>query len=248
MLRLEWNRVAVIHEDDVYGESMKDSFVEQAVRVDICVSVIKSINIENGYKPNYVKSMIDDIVLGTGDRPYINGILYIGFSRAINTMFYHLSNSPYSSVPIVMLSEGAGLNLETFSDHTNVLFSKAKGSLISAPPKHEVAEFSAHWSNIFTNATALDHESLSNPWLHDLSQSKCITTPCSIEQNSQSVFVYYAITAAHALIKSFMEVRDSKCSTKAGVCDVFRNDFKQKHFLESLKGISIDFADDFLWR
>ncbi|KAL4228850.1 Metabotropic glutamate receptor 3 [Mactra antiquata] len=237
MIQLQWNRIAVIYDDDTYGVSMKDDFIDRAKLVDICIPFSKSINIENGYSPERIKSLINEIIQGTANRPYINGILYIGFSRAANTMFHHLSNTQYSTVPIVMMTEAVGLDSNTYMDYTDRVYSKAKGTLISSPPQIKITEFSDHWNKVFQSQVSYLKESNTNPWLNEVYQAKCTTFPCSVGQMDQSVFVYYAVTAAHALTKCTRELND-----------LLKTDFKQKYILDHLKGLAISFNTDFSWR
>lgn len=259
MMRLQWNRIAIIYEDDLYGRDASARLISRAKQESICVSIARGIDVHNGVTASEVSNVLTEIIVGTGSRPSTHGIVYIGDTSLSRTIFLTLRHFDFSSVPIVMLSEGINMNTNAFKQYTGDVISEAKGSFVFAPPYREVSEFSAHWKAIFTNASYFEEESKSNPWLFDVfyAVKNCEKRDCQFsaltdaEYNvlfeTQPLYVQYAILAAHALVKVATQLQEDVC-TSSTPCDAFKTEFSSGDVLKAIKGLEINLATDFSWR
>lgn len=259
MMQLQWNRIAIIYEDDLYGRDASARLISRAKQESICVSTARGIDVHSGIIIKEVSNVLTEIVVGTGTRPSIHGIVYIGSTSLSRTIFLTLGKFGVSSVPIVMLSEGINMDTTVFKQYAGGVISEAKGSLVFAPPYREVSEFSIHWKDIFTNASYFEEESTSNPWLVDVfyAVTNCEERDCAFialtdaQYNAvfktQPLYVQYAILAAHALVKATTELQEGVCSSSSP-CDAFKTKFRPGKVVETIKKLEINLATDFSWR
>ncbi|XP_053382572.1 uncharacterized protein LOC128549591 [Mercenaria mercenaria] len=260
MVKLDWNRIAVVYEDNVYGQ---DGYTRLKARVEqegICIALTRTITINNGINANEISQILQDITVGVpNSRPPINGIILIATSSVANSVILSLDQSKYSSFPIIMFSEGTNLDGRVFKQFNGDVIAKSKGSLVLAPPYREVLEFTEHWNSIFTNASKFNLESTSNPWLLDVFYkiTSCAAQDCDIRVltneemkeyfSQQPLFVSYAVIAAHAMVKAAINLRPSYCLTQSNPCTGFVNNFHQGDMINAIKGMDINFQNDFSW-
>jgi hypothetical protein len=81
----------------------------------------------------------------------------------------------------------------------------------------------------------------------------CPFTPMSVPDfisafGKQSLYVQYAIVAAHVLIKAFLDVRFKHCVSMSGLCSSFHQAFRPGEVLDTLKRNKIDMRTDFIVR
>ncbi|XP_053382549.1 uncharacterized protein LOC123540489 [Mercenaria mercenaria] len=259
MKELEWNRIAIIFEDDTYGRDASSRLTLRAKQESICISMDSGIPVNNGVSANDILTLLNNIIYGSTNSPSINGIVYIGFSLFARSIFISLDNTGFSTVPIVMLSEGINMQTSVFKNLNGFARPAAKGSLALAPSYLEVTEFAHHWKAIFTNKTYFQKESLTNPWLTDLYHeiTECENRNCEFAEltesefgtafEAQPLYVQYSIIAAHALVKEIKELQEKHC-VNSGFCDAFKTKFRTGDLLENLKEIDIDMSADFQWK
>ncbi|XP_053381789.1 uncharacterized protein LOC123540239 [Mercenaria mercenaria] len=259
MKELEWNRIAIIFEDDTYGREASTRLTLRAKQESICISMDSGIPVNNGVSANDISTLLNNIIYGSTNSPSINGIVYIGSSTFARSIFISLDNTGFSAVPIVMLSEGINMQTSVFKSHNGFARPAAKGSLVLAPSYLEVTEFADHWKAIFTNKTYFEKESVTNPWLIDLYHeiTECEKRNCEFAVltesefgaafGAQPLYVQYSILAAHALVKGIKELQEKHCPTP-GFCDTFKTEFRTGDLLENIKDIDIDMSTDFQWK
>jgi hypothetical protein len=136
------------------------NFLQQrAIEENICISLKRALEVDNGVNSLEITNVLTEIVTGNSSRPSINGIIFIGDYLIARTLFITMKNSAFATVPIVMLSEGFGLDSSVFKEINGKVISKSKGSLALSPPYVEVTEFLTYWKSVFTNATTFQIES-----------------------------------------------------------------------------------------
>lgn len=159
MVGLKWNRVAVLYEKNTYGRGAVNFLQQRAIEENICISLKRALEVDNGVNSLEITNVLTEIVTGNSSRPSINGIIFIGDYLIARTLFITMKNSAFATVPIVMLSEGFGLDSSVFKEINGKVISKSKGSLALSPPYVEVTEFLTYWKSVFTNATTFQIES-----------------------------------------------------------------------------------------
>lgn len=258
MLELKWNRIAVVFEDDTYGKEATDRLEFRAKQESICVSLTERISV-NGVTVDEITALLNNIIVGSGNRPPIHGIVYIGSSSTAHSVLLTLNGAGFSSVPIVMLSEGVNMNTHVFRQFNGQLLLKAKGSLVLSPTYREITEFIVHWRSIFTNKTYFEEEVKSNPWLLDVfyDATQCGERNCKFTEMTdveykeafevQPLYIQYAVLATHALAKSVQVLHQELCSVP-GSCSSFATEFQAGDVLDKLKGLTINMATDFKWK
>lgn len=244
MIKLEWNRIAVIYEDDAYGRFVVKQLQQRASQENICISLTKALDVQHGISATQISTILNEIILGKDTRPSIMGVVLFASSSTLKKIFYRLSLSGLSPVPVFMISEAMDMDINVFKSSSGNVISKVKGSLVFTPPFKEVKEFSDHWRAIFTNASEFEKESESNPWLIDVYRSVtgCETKDCTFSPLTDTkiddffggdhVYVQYAILAAHALIKGVKFQHQT---------------YQNKDMVSIMKGITIDIGKDFQW-
>lgn len=245
MKQLGWNRIALIYEDDRYGQDAANRLHQLAKPEDICISVKEAINVESGINIVEIANIFSTVILGEKSRPVISGVVLFASSSTVKTIFRWIRNSDLSPVPIFMLSEAMNLDTNMFKSVTGDILPTAKGSLVFSPPYREVVEFTDHWQSIFTNATKFQKESESNPWLIDVfhSVTNCDTRDCTFypmtdekyenEFGSRHLFVSYAILAAHALAKGI---------------EIVEQNNQSRSINNVMRGLTLDVNSDLQWR
>lgn len=257
MIQLEWNRIAIIFEDDTYGQEASSRLRLRAEQENICVSVVKKLI--KWISAAELATILNDIIVGSGRRPSAGGIVYIGSSSTARTVLLSLNGVVFSTVPIVMLSEGANMDTSIFRKSNGDVLSKTKGFLVLSPTYREITEFTLHWKSIFTNTTYFEKEFATNPWLMDiyLDINPCEDRMCKFTELTESKFheefdvqplyIQYSTVAAHTLVKGIKMLHDELC-VPPGSCTSFETEFRAGDVLDKLKGIHINMAIDFPWR
>ena len=252
---MEWNRIAIIYENDIYGQHAMASLKERAEMNDICISYTASINTENGINSSELEAIALDLLSGQDQNPKIEGYVFFGATSTATLLLKWIDTKRIVNVPIGLFSDGIKLDLNAFKNG-NSFIGKTKGSLITSPTYRVVNEFETHWKHIFTNMTKFEGENQTNPWLADVYRSlkSCDQAPCQFipltdeefEANfpEQPVHMQYAIMASHAVAKTLSIVYQNICPSSSPSCD-FSSRFKQGHMITHMKNINLNFTADF---
>jgi hypothetical protein len=259
MLKLEWNRIAVLYEDDIYGQDAINRLQKRATEEGICISVIRKITVQNGIDVNQINAILSEIVQVSNSRMPISGFVLFGSSVTVNTIFVWLDNSGVLPTPAVMLSDGFNMDTTVFQNHANnKVISRAKGTLAISPPFNEVISFTTHWRAIFSNATKFKQENSTNPWLTEVyyTVTNCYTKDCEFVPLSdieldrvfinQPMYVSHAVTAAHVLAKALNKTHQMICHNERN-CSVFWEQFKPGDMIDNIKGMDVDLAKELIW-
>jgi hypothetical protein len=260
MEQLKWNRIAVVYEDNIYGQEGYTQLRTLATKQAICIALNRTVSIKNGISANEISNILEDILIGVpNSRPPINGIVLIASKSVANFILLSLGKSSYSPVPIIMFSEGTQLDDSVFKQYNGDVIAKSKGSLLLTPPYLEISEFIEHWNAIFTNSSFFDKESKSNQWLFDVLYKVigCASRKCDFRSltdteirthfTQQPLQISYAIKAVHTMIKAVTKLRTEYCQTKTGSCTGFVDSFKQGNMIDAISGLQINFQNDFSW-
>lgn len=253
MAILKWNRISILHENNLYAIKGAEKLRQESEKRGICVVTSYGIDVENGVNTNQITHAIDDM-----SNNKTTGVVLFGSSTTANVFFQNLNYKSVSQIPIVLVSEGINMNKAAFQSSSGNIFAKAKGSLGVAPFFREVDEFNSYWKSLFTTSESLFNSSVtSNPWLQDVfdeltgcSQTNCpfqvITDQLVLDKyfKFQPLFLQYAILAAHAIAK----LVQNHCSSKPHTCFTTMNDFRPGDLVSEIKGMTIDFEADFTWR
>ena len=261
MVKLQWNRIAVVYEDDAYGQDGYKTLKTLTEEQSICIALTRTVSIKNGISANEISKILEDVIIGIpNSRPPINGIVLIASKLVANFVLRSLDKSSYASFPIIMFSEGTRLDDSVFKQLNGDVISKSKGSLLLAPPYIEISEFTEHWKAIFKDVTIFNEESKSNPWLREVfyQVTDCGTRNCAIRPltdaemkinfHRQPLQISYAIKAAHTMVKAVTKLRTDYCATTTSPCTGFVDNVKPGDMIEAIKGLQIDFQNDFSWQ
>lgn len=256
MVRLKWNRVAVVHENNLYGQSGAAKLKARGEDLGVCIVVTFPIDVANGVKTDQVKQAVDSIIVNN-----TLGIVVFGDSTTVTTFFEFLNEKQVSDFPIVMVSEGINMDKAAFLRRTGAYYNAARGSLAVTPLYRQVNEFQEYWKSIFMNSTVFQKESTINPLLQKVYNSiasSCTSVTCAFTALSQSqvdskfssqpLFVQYAIITAHAFAKVVKKLHKQHCLSSQGICDLFIDNVKPGDVITELDGVMIDFKNDFTWR
>lgn len=260
MKSLEWNRVAFIYDNDTYGRICAEYLKSASTKNDICISKIYPITIDSSRLVDItqIRSIIDEIVVKS---PSIQGVVYIGGKSVANKILQIVNSLEFTDVPIFILSESTQLQLDVFQATDGKILSKTKGTLVVSAPYSEVSDFRDHWNSLFTDINVLNDHAKANPYLNDVftaytgcdvTKKSCAPmTEAQINEKAspQSVYVKYAVFAAHILVGALRKVFDTICSGKCSSVQEFKENFEPSHVLlamdklsRSYKGLSVTFT------
>lgn len=260
MKQLDWNRIAVVYEDTVYGRAGYTRLKSRTEKDGICIALSRAIKTNTGIDTNSISLTLVEIITGNSQSRPVNGIVLIATASVSKAVMSSQDMYKYSHYPIIMLSEGTNMDENVFRRYGdgNVI-SKARGTLILSPPYRVITEFIQHWNSIFTNATKFNIESALNPWLLEIfyKVTNCVTKDCGFKAltseeiklafRQQPVFLDYAVTGAHALIKALSSLRTDFCVSNQHECNDFLRHFNPGDMITALKGMDIKFKTDFSW-
>ena len=256
MASLKWNRIAIIHENNLYGESGARKLKETGVSKGLCVVETYSIDIQNGVNTNQLNNAMDEVITTS-----TNGIVFFGGVSSASTFFNIIQSRDIHEVPIVMVSEGIDMDTAAFRRSDSQFINAARGNLAVTPLYRQVEEFKVYWKSIFTLSDVYNDKSITNQWLKDVFKSispACVSTECAfipIDQttldayfSSSPLFLQYAIVAAHGLANAVQTLHTQQCGPYQGICPKFIEHVQSGDILTGFNGLTVDFATDFTWR
>ena len=257
MKELNWNRIAIVFENDTYGRDCAMSLNAHAQQSFICVSNLLAISVsESGdVSLDQINAVLDKIMLQS---PVTEGVFLFASKQVTNKVLIAVDNKGIAKVPLFILSEAVGLKGNVFLSSGSIL-QKTKGSLTLSMPYTEITSFTDYWLSLVTNMTMLTKKALFNPWLNDMFESVTGCNPSimhscqalTVEQAKdifplQPVYLQYSIIAAHTMAKALLQVYSDICISSSADCvSNFRDQFEPYMMVEKMKDISIDFGTNF---
>ena len=258
MKELDWNRIAIMFEHNLYCKYCTESLIEQARQNLICISKQFAISVSNDgdVSIDQINSFLDEIMLQS---PVIGGVVLFASKEVANKVLFAVDSKGIANVPLFIISESAGIREDVFMSASGTVMSKTKGSIVVSPPFTEITSFTEYWSLVMMNTTLLKEKVASNPWLLDVFVSIANCNPLSspscqgltleqVDTNfpSQPVYLKYGIIAAHTTAKASLQLYNKLCADNSTDCLAdFRNKFKPYMMLEEMKNLVIDFWTDF---
>jgi hypothetical protein len=262
MKSLEWNRIAVVYENDTYGRIGAESLDLEAAENSICISQSYPITLDSSR--NVHLSQLNDIIEKIAVlSPSVQGVVYIGGKVVANKIFQIINNLQSSEVPIFIVSEATQLQLDVFKSAGSGILSDAKGTLVVSAPYSEEKDFKSYWNSLFTNIEKLRNASGVNPYLFDVFEAY---SGCDIRKGSclpltdadvnakaspQSVYVNYGVLATHTLVEVLKKVSARICNGECSSVQEFKDNFKpgqvifeMDNLTVSYNGISLAFTKD----
>ena len=177
MKQLQWNYIAIMYDNDIYGTEAKNNFANKAVTHSICVAKVFALDV-NEIKLSKVQDNIQDIV-GNNESP-INGIVVFARGDNVNTVVRIASdfNDPLSFI----FSEAIGLSDSFFKKEARFIYVAAKGSFVVSPAAIRIEEFEDHWRELMQNVSVLLEESKANSFLSKVYEtySGCLPTTSNV--------------------------------------------------------------------
>ena len=254
----DWNRIAIIYEDNLYCKSYIESLIKQAKQSLICVSKQFAITISStgDVSIGQINSFLDEIMLYS---PVIGGVVLFASKDVANKVLLAVDSKGIDNVPLFIISESAGIRDDIFLSATGTVMPKTKGSMIVTPPYTEITSFTEYWSSLMMNITLLKEKVALNPWILDVFISIANCDPLSapackgltqnqVESNfpMQPVYLKYGILATHTMAKASLQLYNKLCSSNSTNCLAdFKKLFKPNMMIEEMDGLTVDFRTDF---
>ncbi|XP_045209914.2 uncharacterized protein LOC123561530 isoform X2 [Mercenaria mercenaria] len=251
MLDLKWNRIAVIYVNDTYGRVGANMLQHYADGYHICISKINAIGIDSSrqVEATKIREILTSFVI---EAPSIEGVVYFGNEAIANQVMQIFDSLRMTDVPIFILSE-SNLESSVFESSSGSLLLKTKGTLVLSMHYLEVSEFKQYWESLMSNKTALETAAEANPYLKDVFQyyagCNVVTPSCAAlsnaeirEKSLQSVYVRYAIFAAHTLIEAIRKFNGTKCNGKCNSREKFQSYFQPNYLIDAMDGLSVTYG------
>ncbi|KAL3837212.1 hypothetical protein ACJMK2_022583 [Sinanodonta woodiana] len=164
--RLEWNRIAIVYENDTYGIQAGTALKKVAEEKGICILVFHSVTVESqqAIDPNQINNILNSILLTTF--PSVSGIVFNGSNEVANNLLT-VASKRFSIIQASFV----------FSDGIQVQESKSRGAFAVGSPQVIMTEFEQYCLTLFRNTTLLLEKSIFNPWLLDVFQQKTLFRP-----------------------------------------------------------------------
>ena len=260
MQNLGWNRIGIIHEDNDYGRRLRDVLTSQLRKEGICISQTEALNVQSGISSQQLTKSVESIIM---DQVY--GIVFLGSASVASALLRTIDESDFSNYPVVMLSERSALRNDVYYGAGGAVLNRALGTLSISPQYINVPEYKNHWRSIFTDSAIFLNRSTANPWLRNVYNDvmECDAEPCTFTAltseefdqrfkfHKDDVYVYYAILAAHVIVKATQNVYTSICPQGQGtspICIAFKERFTPGSIISALHNLTVDFKSDFSWR
>jgi len=260
MLKLGWNRIAIVHENNDYGTRLRDVLTLRIREEDICISQTETLEVLNGVSSKQLTKIVASIIMNQ-----VYGIVFIGSASVASTLLRTIDESEFSNYPVVMLSERSALRTDVYYGAGGVALNRALGTLSVSPLYVNVPEYINHWRSIFTDSNIFQNKSTLNPWLRNVYNDvmECDTEPCPFtaltsEEFDQrfkfhidDVYVYYSILATHVAVKATHNVYNSICPQSQETrqpCNDFKEGFTPGSIITALHNLTVQFKSDFTWR
>ena len=131
MENLLWNRVAVIHQDDVYGRQAAQTLKTLAEMKGICVPYITSVPIAGPFDQVLFRNIVQNL---TSSYLQFFGIIVFSSGDASRTLLdIYQEEYQFSDSPVFIFSDIIELQTESFVRNDDIL-TFAKGSFQFSPP------------------------------------------------------------------------------------------------------------------
>ncbi|KAL3837213.1 hypothetical protein ACJMK2_022584 [Sinanodonta woodiana] len=253
--RLEWNRIALVYENDTYGIQAGTALKKVAEEKGICVSVFHSVTVDSqqAIDPNQINAILNSIVLTTS--PSVSGIVFIGSEEVANNLLTVASKRFSNSQVSFVFSDGIQVQ-ESVLKNFGTVIEKSRGAFAVGSPRVIMTEFEQYWLTLFRNTSMLLEESVSNPWLLDVFQQKASCRPGVLNCTglndiqlktafpTQPLYIQYAILSACVIAKTFREVYNERCAYSSDCL----KDIPLGQMIEKIKSVTINFDTDFDWK
>lgn len=254
MRKLEWNRIAIIYENDTYGRLGAEALQVKATENSICISQLYTISIDSGRNVDIVQltSIVDNIVVKS---PSVQGVVYIGGIAVANKIFQIISNLNFKVVPIFIVSEATQLQLDMFKSASGSVLPDTKGTLVVSAPYIKETDFQNYFNSLFMDIEKLRNASSVNPYLYDVfnAYSGCdvrkdtcepLTDAVVNEKSSpQSVYVSYGIFSAHTLVEALKKVSDKICVGGCTSAEDFKKNFNPGVVISEMYNLTVSYRD-----
>jgi len=257
MVELEWNYIAIIYDDDIYGTEGKTALTKKAAANSICVAATFAIP-TGAINVNDLKGMLNNIIQNA-ESPISGVVVFTSDTHVTSIMSTAtaLQNEINDQISFI-ISEAVGLSDSYFKDSNGNVYKTSKGVYVVSPPQLEIEEFELYWTGTFQNVSTLVDESRTNKWLRNVFQyySGCLPTTNSQDPGCQeldtsklalasqkSAWTSYAIEAAYVVADVIKELHTSLCSGKEGLCTEMKTALHRNKasLINKMNGLSVDF-------
>ena len=249
MTSLQWNRIAIVFENDTYGRGAASELRVEAMKHHMCISEFAAITVDSSrdVSIDQINQILDNIVI---ERTKIGAIVYIGNRDVANQLLLVTDTKAYRDVPIFVMPETIQLQMGTFKKSDGTTFTKSLGTLLTSVPYDEIISFKSYWISLFSNKSALVETLKFNPFLKEVFED---ITGNSLEESSQApsvsqlnslfimqpTYVRYIVMAVHTMVGTLRKVYDADTE------DFFSN-FSPSRMLEAINSLTLSFPDDFV--
>lgn len=258
MVELEWNYIAIIYDDDIYGTEGKTALTTKATANSICVAATFAIP-TGAVNVNDLKGVLQSIIQNT-ESPISGVVVFTSDTHVTSIMSTAtaLKNAVNDQISFI-ISEAMGLSDSYFKNSNGDIFTTSMGVYVVSPPQLEIDEFELYWKSTFQNVSTLVDESRTNKWLRDVFQyySGCLPNTnsqdpgCSeldtskLELVSQkSAWTSYAVKAAYVVADVIKELHTSLCSGQQGLCTQMKTALhtNKASLINKMHDLSVDFG------
>ncbi|XP_076467623.1 uncharacterized protein LOC143298628 [Babylonia areolata] len=256
---LDWNYVAVVYDDDDYGQSAASKLRKLLEDRNICVPLYAELplDIRSSQFDTAAKSVAQK--LQSPEQGPIRGVVVVA-SPSSTRQLLHTLNASLVPSPQLVLSEAVGLNLATLQQHhTGRLLPLAAGALLTTPPHIPAPEFEAFWTHLWTNRTVFSHHARRLPWLEAYfvqltgcpSNVECWEKSLNLlaaqrmgEGGQRNASVGYALKAAAVMVELLKQMQRDKCGEgHTGVCqDLSSSITGRQHVQDALQAATLNLA------
>ncbi|KAL5010376.1 hypothetical protein ScPMuIL_012681 [Solemya velum] len=255
MLKLNWTYVAVLYEDDIYGNEASNELIASAKASGICVN--KAISVNNNLRTDEIVDFFSHSLgnLSDQDGNRIGGLVFFGGSQLARLLALSTNNlTSRQTLPVFIFSEGVNGQNELFKFGNWTPIPATKGSYTLNPFSVELTEFTEHWQSMLKKESTLLAESKANSWLLDLFEEQTGCRPdigtCSFLNDEEIYHKFplvfysqYAVEAALAIAWTIKHVLSDACPS-GGICPRFC-DVPVSDFITRLSGSNINLGMDF---
>ncbi|KAK3607962.1 hypothetical protein CHS0354_006561 [Potamilus streckersoni] len=253
--KLEWNRIAIIYENDTYGIEAGISLKNLAEEKGICIPIFHSVAVDSpqASDPNQINSILNSMLLTIS--PSVGGLVFIGSEDVVNKLLIAASERFLNSRLSFIFSDGIQIQ-ESVLKNSQIVLEKSRGAFAVGSPRVIITEFDQYWHTLFQNTSLLLKESFSNPWLLDVFEQKTSCRPdvasciglngkqLKMSFPTQPLYIQYAILSALVIARTFREVYKDNCTNSSNCLE----DILPGQMIEKLKSLTINFDTDFKWK
>ncbi|WAR04257.1 GRM7-like protein [Mya arenaria] len=263
LLSMNWTMMAMIYDDDTYGNGGFEALSADAHGLDVCFPVSIPVPTDRRNVTELEEIIRRQIYrVNVTSLPTISGILIFGSYNLVEAVMQAVENIHSDPAmagyqrPAFLLSEAGGYIEGQF---TNV----SKGAFILSPPKRNISSFSDdYWRPMLNSSTKLKEEANVNKYFQQmieqlgncqLSNSTAADYCALLEDETikqdirNSIFTQYAIQAAMLAAYATKTVRSKACGNINGVCQAFLNTSAtpRAKMIDAIQNVDIKFDEDF---